>query len=434
MPASDTRVIATTPAVTRLITWPRLPSLRKAAAVMGPGYLVAAGYMDPGNWATGIAAGSEFGYALLGVVIIASLTAVLVQYLALKLGIATGQNLAQVMHSVLPRPLAVASWLMAEVMIIACDLAEVVGTAIGLQLLFGLPLIVGLVITAADVLVLLALEKRGYKGLQALAIVLVGTVVVSFGLELLFVRPNMIQVLGGLAETPLILSHQAMMYLSVGIIGATIMPHNLYLHSHLSAQTQLASSLPAHRTLRLVAFDSMLALTIAAGVNCAILLLAAGFYTRGHRTVTDLFSASHLLSPLLGVGAAGTIFAIALLASGQNSTISATLTGQIIMEGFTGRQVPSWVRRLLTRCLAIVPAVIVVAAFGNASVNQLLIASQVILSLQLPFALWPLIFITSRSRYMGSLVNKRYTTITVVFVGLVISFINGWLIVQAVPR
>ena len=384
--------------------------LRKLLAFFGPGYLVAVGYMDPGNWATSLAGGSAFGYTLLSVVVLSSLMAMLLQALSLKLGIASGRDLAQACRDHYSRPAGIALWGLCEVAIVACDLAEVIGTAIALNLLFGLPLLIGVVLTAADVLLILLLQARGFRWLEAFIITLVVVIFLCFAFEMILSAPAVSGMLGGLLPSPEIVTNPAMLYIAIGILGATVMPHNLYLHSSIVQTRNYGLSEPVKRqAIRLATIDSTLALTIALLINSAILILAAAaFHSAGHSEVAEIQDAYHLLAPLLGVPLASTVFAIALLASGQNSTITATLAGQIVMEGFLDIRLPAWLRRLVTRLLAIVPAVVVTALYGASGTAHLLILSQVILSLQLPFAVVPLVQFTSDRAKMGNFVNPRW--------------------------
>jgi manganese transport protein len=398
--------------------------LRKLLAFLGPGYLVAVGYMDPGNWATSLAGGSAFGYTLLAVVVLSSLMAMVLQALSLKLGIASGRDLAQACRDHYSRPTGLALWGLCEIAIVACDLAEVIGTAIALNLLFGLPLLLGVVLTAADVLLILFLQARGFRWLEAFIIALVTVIFVCFAFEMVVSAPAVSGVLGGLLPSPRIVTDPAMLYIAIGILGATVMPHNLYLHSAIVQTRRFDLTEPAKReAVRLATIDSTLALAVALLINSAILILAAAaFHEAGHSAVAEIQDAYHLLAPLLGVPLASTVFAIALLASGQNSTITATLAGQIVMEGFLDIRLPAWLRRLLTRMLAIVPAVAVTALYGESGTAQLLILSQVILSLQLPFAVVPLVQFTSDRAKMGSLVNPRWlSSLAWVLAGVIIA-------------
>jgi manganese transport protein len=380
-----------------------LPALLR---VLGPAYLVAVGYMDPGNWATDLAAGSTYGFSLLWVVALSSLMAVLLQSLCCRLGIrATGLDLAQACRRLLPRGWVIPLWLLAEVAIVACDLAELVGTALALQLLFGLPLPVGVLVTAFDTLVLLGLQRFGIRRLEALVISLVALVGACFAVEMLLLRPDVASVLGGLVPRMDSLRNSSQLYLAAGILGATVMPHNLYLHSSL-VQTRCWSTGPEmrQRALRFATLDTVIALSLAFLVNASILVLAAGsFHGLPGAPVTNLSEAHRLLSPLLGTTAAGLLFGIALLAAGQSSTLTATLAGQIVMEGFLEVRLPQWKRRLLTRSLALMPAMFTVLLLGDRATGQLLILSQVVLSLQLPFAVLPLVWFCSRRKLMGKM-------------------------------
>jgi manganese transport protein len=380
----------------------KLPSLR-LARIAGPAFLVAIGYVDPGNWATDIAAGSGYGSALLPVVLFAGLAAILLQHLAAKLGIVTGLDLAEASAVRYGPVVRVFLWLAAEAAIIACDLAEVVGTAIAFQLLFGLPLIWGVCLAAGDTLLLLGLQRRGMKPLGALMMAVIIMVALSFCVELVLAAPSPSTMLAQSAGVTRILSDQGMLTIAIGIIGATVMPHNLYLHSALVKQRRSGASTDAR--LRDARRDNLRALGLAALVNAAIVVLAAAVFHRAGLThVTDIADAYHLLGPLLG-SAAGTLFALALLASSQSSTLTGTLAGQIVLEGFTRLRVAPWQRRLFSRLLAVVPAVIVVGAAGPHATTSLLVLSQVALSLQLPFAMLPLLAITGDPRRMGRFAN-----------------------------
>jgi len=406
-----------------------LPTLLR---VMGPAYLVAVGYMDPGNWATDLAAGSTYGYSLLWVVALSSLMAVLLQSLCCRLGIATGLDLAQACRRHLPRGWVIPLWLLAEVAIVACDLAELVGTALALQLLFGLPLPVGVLLTAFDTLVLLGLQRFGIRRLEALVISLVALVGACFAVEMLLLRPDVASVLGGLVPRVDALRNGSQLYLAAGILGATVMPHNLYLHSSL-VQTRRWSTGPEmrQRALRFANLDTVIALALAFLVNASILVLAAGtFYGLPGAPVTDLSEAHRLLSPLLGTTAAGLLFGIALLAAGQSSTLTATLAGQIVMEGFLEIRLPQWKRRLLTRSLALVPAMLTVLLLGDRATGQLLILSQVVLSLQLPFAVLPLVWFCSRRRLMGDLRAPNWLLLLAWITAAAIVVINSALLLS----
>jgi manganese transport protein len=404
---------------------------RKALAFAGPGYMVAVGYMDPGNWATDLAGGARFGYTLLSVILISNLMAILLQALALKLGIATGRDLAQACRDHYSRPVSFVLWVLCEIAIAACDLAEVIGSAIALNLLFDIPLVWGVCLTALDVLLILLLQHKGFRYLEAFVIALVATVGICFGIELLMARPGLAEVVGGLVPRAQIVTNPAMLYIAIGILGATVMPHNLYLHSSI-VQTRkvLPDDASRREAIRFATLDSTVALLFAFFINAAILILAAAtFHQTGHQEVADIGDAYRLLTPLLGTTFASTLFAVALLASGQNSTITGTLAGQIVMEGFLNIRLPAWLRRLITRLIAIIPAVIVTALYGEHGAGSLLILSQVILSLQLSFAVVPLVYFTSQRRKMGVFVNSRLLAATAWAVALAIVGLNAWLLV-----
>ena len=392
--------------------------------------MVAVGYMDPGNWATDLAGGSKFGYTLLSVVLLSNLMAILLQSLALKLGIVTGRDLAQACRDHYSRPVSFMLWVLCEIAIAACDLAEVIGSAIALNLLFGLPLIWGVCVTAADVLLILFLQQKGFRYLEAFVFALVLTVGVCFGVELFLSRPDFAAVAAGLVPSTQIVSNPLMLYIAIGILGATVMPHNLYLHSAIVQTRKVADDPVAKReAIRYATIDSTVALLFAFFINAAILILAASaFHNSGHQDVADIGDAYRLLTPLLGTTFASTLFALALLASGQNSTITGTLAGQIVMEGFLDIRLPPWLRRLITRLIAIIPAVIVTALYGEKGVGSLLILSQVILSLQLSFAVVPLVQFTSDKAKMGAFVNHRATIAAAWTVAVVIMGLNAWLV------
>jgi manganese transport protein len=403
---------------------------RKILAFAGPGYLVAVGYMDPGNWATDIQGGSRFGYTLLSVIVVSSLMAMFLQALSAKLGIATGRDLAQACRDHYSRRTSMVLWVLCEIAIAACDLAEVLGSAVALKLLFGLPLLPGVVITALDVLIVLALQGRGFRLIEAFVVTLIATIAACFAYEILFAQPLWREAAQGLIPRAEIFRNREMLYIAIGILGATVMPHNLYLHSSIVQTRAFGSSVANRReALRYAVFDSTLALSFALFVNAAILMLgAAAFHTRGLHNVAEISDAYKLLSPVLGVSLASTVFACALLASGQNSTLTGTLAGQIVMEGFLNIRLKPWVRRLITRALAITPAVFVIGFAGEGKVTSLIVLSQVILSFQLPFAIIPLIQFTGDRAKMGALVNSRATQITAWVVAGLILFFNGELL------
>jgi manganese transport protein len=404
---------------------------RKLLSFGGPGYLVAVGYMDPGNWATDLAGGAQFGYSLLYVILISNLMAVLLQGLSSKLGIVTGRDLAQACRDAYPRRMAFALWIIAELAIAACDLAEVIGTAIALQLLFGIPLTWGVILTALDVLIILWLQGKGFRVLEAMVIALVAVVGVCFLFELMLSQPPVAAVLKGFIPTPEILVNRDMLYIAIGILGATVMPHNLYLHSSIVQTRKYEETSEGKREAVRYAFaDSTIALTFALAINAAILIVAAAtFHGTANAGVAEIQDAYKLLTPLLGAGAS-TAFALALLASGQNSTLTGTLAGQIVMEGFLNLRLQPWVRRLITRAIAIVPAVIVSILWGASGTAQLLVLSQVILSLQLSFAVFPLVMFTSDRRKMGEFANASWLKFLAYLVAIVIASLNAWLLFQ----
>jgi manganese transport protein len=386
---------------------------RKLLAFSGPGFLVAVGYMDPGNWATDLAGGAKFGYALLFVVMLSNLMAILLQHLCIKLGVATGRDLAQACRDHYSTPTVWFLWILCEIAIAACDLAEVVGSAIALQLLFGIPLVWGCCITALDVLAVLYLQQKGFRYIEALVIMLIATIAACFAAELILSKPNLLGVLSGFVPGSHIIMNQQMLYVSIGIIGATVMPHNLYLHSSI-VQTRKFEQTPEGKgeAIKFATIDSTGALMFALFINAAILVLAASvFHWSGHQDVAEIQDAYKLLSPLLGVGFASVLFAVALLASGQNSTLTGTLAGQVVMEGFLNIRLRPWLRRLITRALAIIPAVFVIGIFGESKTTQLLIASQVVLSMQLGFAVWPLMRFTDERAKMGEFANRLWLKI-----------------------
>ncbi len=406
---------------------------RRALGFLGPGFLISVGYMDPGNWATDIAGGSKYGYTLLFVVMLSNLMAILLQSLALKLGVATERDLAQACRDTYSRRTTLFLWVFAEIAIAACDLAEVVGSAIALQLLFHLPLVIGVVVTSADVLLLLLLQNRGFRRLEALVITLIATIAGLFAVEIVLSRPEWGAIFTNLfVPQASIITNGDMLYIAIGILGATVMPHNLYLHSSI-VQTRDYKRTPEGKreAIRFANIDSATALMLALFVNAAILIVAAAVFHRGgHPEVAEIGDAYKLLSPMLGVGAASTMFAVALLASGQNSTITGTLAGQIVMEGFLHIKLSPWLRRLITRLLAIIPTVIVVLLYGERGTANLLILSQVILSMQLSFAVFPLVKFTSDRTRMGQFVNRAWLKYLSYTVAYFIAALNVWLLVQ----
>jgi manganese transport protein len=398
--------------------------LRRFGAFFGPGYLISVGYMDPGNWATDLAGGAKFGYTLLSVIMLSNLMAILLQALAARLGIVTGRDLAQACRDHFPPVLNIPLWLACEVAIIACDLAEVIGTAIALELLFGIPLVYGALISALDAFLLLYLMGRGFRFLEAFVISLLLIIFGCFAVQIVAAAPPVAAVLAGFVPSPAIVSNPEMLYVAIGIIGATVMPHNLYLHSSI-VQTRAIEPTEAGRrdAIRLATADSTLALMLALFVNAAILIVAAvAFHGTGHADVAEIGDAHRLLSPLLGLTIASTLFAVALLASGVNSTVTATLAGQIVMEGFLRLRIPPWARRLLTRGIAIVPVVTVTALYGESGTAQLLVLSQVILSMQLPFAVIPLVwFVSSRAKMGGFAISRPTAALAWVVAGIILA-------------
>ena len=409
------------------------PDWRTLLRVLGPAYLVAVGYMDPGNWATDLAAGSSYGYQLLWVVGLSSLMAMVLQSLSCRLGIASGLDLAQACAQELPQPLRVPLWLLAELAIVACDLAELVGSAIALHLLVGLPLPWGVALTALDTLLLLLLQRWGIRRLEAVVIALVALVAACFAVELMLLQPPWGEVARGFIPQASTLSDSRKLFLAAGILGATVMPHNLYLHSSLVKSRQWENTAQARSSgLRFSNIDTVVALVLAFLVNAAILVLAGGsFYQRTPMPVADLDEAYRLLTPILGTSIASLLFGIGLLAAGQSSTLTATLAGQVVMEGFLKIQLPPWQRRLITRVVALVPAMVTVIVLGDPGINTLLVLSQVVLSLQLPFAVVPLVIFTASKKRMGDLVAPRAVTVLAALIALVIIGLNVTLVIGA---
>ncbi len=403
---------------------------RHLLAFFGPGYLVAVGYMDPGNWATDIGGGALFGYRLLSVVLISNFLAIFLQALAAKLGIISGRDLAQACRDAYSKPVSVTLWISAEIAIIACDIAEVIGAAIALNLLFHIPLVFGVILTGLDVLLVLALQHKGFRWIESLVIALIATMMVIFAIELVYARPDWFGVAAGFLPRRDIVSNPQMLYLSLGILGATVMPHNLYLHSSIVQTRRHGYSLKElKKSVQSAYADSTVALMLALFVNAAILILAAAaFHDSGHRDIGDIQSAYKLLTPLLGASLATPLFAVALLASGQNSTLTGTMAGQVILEGFTNFQIPAWTRRLISRCIAIVPAIFVISFYGERGMNGLIIFSQVVLSAQLSFAVFPLIQFTGDKQKMGSFANGVATKVIGWSIAAVIAGLNGYLI------
>ncbi|GLS87965.1 divalent metal cation transporter MntH [Cypionkella aquatica] len=415
--------------VHRSVTLPK-GAWRRFAAFLGPGYMVAVGYMDPGNWATSLAGGSKFGYTLLVVALISNLMAIVLQSLCARLAIASGRDLAQACRDAYPRYISIPLWLAAEIAIIATDIAEVIGTAIGLNLLFGIPLELGVLITALDVFLILWLQTKGFRWLEAFIIVLLGVIALCFGIQIALADPVWADVIKGFAPTTEILRNPEMLYLALGILGATVMPHNLYLHSAIVQTRDYGDRIPEKReALKFATIDSTVALCFALLINASILILAAAsFNTSGRTEVAELGDAHQLLGPLLGSGIAPTLFAIALLACGLNSTVTATLAGQAVMEGFLQIRLAPWLRRLITRAIAIVPAAGVTLYYGSAGTGRLLILTQVVLSLQLSFAVVPLVMFTADRAKMGALAAPRWLVALAILIAVVIIALNAKLL------
>ena len=399
---------------------------RKLLSFLGPGYLVAVGYMDPGNWATSLAGGSKFGYALLTIALLSNLMAILLQALCIRLGIASKRDLAQACRDAFPRFVSYPLWLLAELAICATDLAEVIGTAIGLNLLFGIPLEIGVLLTAADVFLILWMQQLGFRYVEAFVVTLFVVIAVCFGIQIAMADPDWGQVIRGFAPTVEIVKNPEMLYLALGILGATVMPHNLYLHSGIVQTRRFGESVPEKReAIKLATIDSTIALTFALLINASILILAAStFHRTGQTDVAELGEVYKFLAPLLGSALAPSLFALALLACGLNSTVTATLSGQIVMEGFLDIRLPPYLRRLLTRAIAIVPAAIVTIWYGAEGTAKLLILSQVVLSLQLPFAIVPLVMFTADKRKMGALVAPTWVTALAALIAVTVITLN----------
>ena len=397
---------------------------RKLVSFLGPGYLVAVGYMDPGNWATSLAGGSKFGYALLTVALLSNLMAILLQALCARLGIGAGRDLAQACRDAFPRAVSWPLWLMAEIAICATDLAEVIGTAIGLNLLFHIPLEIGVLITALDVFIILWMQNLGFRWIEAFVVTLLGVIALCFAVQIAMADPQWSAVIRGFAPTTEIVTNPDMLYIALGILGATVMPHNLYLHSGVVQTRRFGDSVEDRReAINLATADSTIALMFALLINASILILAAATFNKAGKTdVAELDQAHSFLAPLLGSAIAPTLFGIALLCCGLNSTVTATLAGQIVMEGFLDIRLPGWARRLITRAIAIVPAAIVTIWYGEKGTGQLLILSQVVLSLQLPFAVVPLAIFTADRKKLGELVAPRWMTVlAAITAGLIIA-------------
>ncbi len=402
------------------------PAWRRAAAFVGPGYLVAVGYMDPGNWATSIAGGSKFGCTLLFVVLVSNIMAIVLQSLCARLAIASGRDIAQACRDAFPRPVAYALWFLAEVAIIATDIAEVIGTAIGLNLIFGIPLEISVVVTALDVLLILYLQKLGFRWIEALIITLLGVITGCFAIQIALADPDWGLIIKGFAPTTEIITNPDMLYLALGILGATVMPHNLYLHSGIVQTRAYGETIVEKRqALRFATWDSTIALMFAMLINASILILAAAtFYATGRTQIVEISEAHSLLAPLLGVTIAPTLFGIALLCCGITSTVTATLAGQIVMEGLLHIKLPPWLRRLITRGIAIVPAAVITIWYGDSGTANLLILTQVMLSLPLSFAVFPLVLLTANKKKMGALVAPRWLVTVAMLISIVIAALN----------
>lgn len=419
------------PEVHRTIPVPGKGSwMRKMLAFVGPGYLVAVGYMDPGNWATDLAGGAQFGYTLLSVILISNIMAILLQSLTARLGIATGRDLAQACRDHYSKPVSFALWILCELAIAACDLAEVIGSAIALNLLFGIPLIYGVLLTSLDVMLVLLLQSRGFRYIEAIVISLITVIGICFAVEMVLSRPELAGIAQGFVPTKHIISNPEMLYISLGILGATVMPHNLYLHSSIVQTRQYDRTIEGKRSaIRFATIDSTVALMLALFVNAAILILsAAAFHGTANEGVAEIQDAYHLLAPALGTGIASILFGVALLASGQNSTLTGTLAGQIVMEGFLNIRLKPWLRRLITRLIAIIPAVIVIGLYGEKGSTDLLILSQVILSLQLSFAVIPLVKFVGDKRKLGTLAAPKWVLALSWIVAVVIAGLNAYLL------
>jgi manganese transport protein len=407
-------------------TRPTGPTWKKLLAFLGPGYLVAVGYMDPGNWATSLAGGSKFGYALLSIALLSNIMAIILQALCARLGIATRRDLAQACRDAFPRWVSYPLWALAELAICATDLAEVIGTAIGLNLLFGIPLEIGVILTALDVFLILAMQRLGFRYIEAFIVAMLGVIAACFAVQIAMADPDWGQVIRGFAPTVEIVKNPEMLYLALGILGATVMPHNLYLHSGIVQTRAYGRTEPEKReAIKLATMDSTIALMFALLINASILILAAAtFHKTGQTNVAELDQVHSFLAPLLGSLFAPTLFAIALLCCGLNSTVTATLSGQIVMEGFLDIRLPPWMRRLFTRAIAIIPAAIVTIWYGSEGTARLLILSQVILSLQLPFAIVPLVMFTADKRKMGPLLAPRWMTLLAAVIAVTVITLN----------
>lgn len=404
-------------------------SWRTFLAFAGPGLMVAVGYMDPGNWATDIAGGAQFGYTLLSVILISNFFAILLQYLALKLGVATERDLAQACRDHYHPAVSFGLWILCEIAIAACDLAEVIGSALAFNLLFGIPLTVGVLITALDVLLILFFQYKGFRFIESVVAALILVIMGCFIYEMVASHPELFPILKGMIPQLRVVTNPSMLYIAIGILGATVMPHNLYLHSSIIQTRNYPRNDEGKKmAIKFGAIDSTVSLLFAFFINAAILIVAAASFHRGHQDVADITVAYKLLAPVLGAGLASTVFAIALLASGQNSTLTGTLAGQIVMEGFLHIRLKPWLRRLTTRLIAIIPAFIVTEVSGEKGVASLLVLSQVILSMQLSFAVIPLIVFTNDKRKMGRFANRTFTKVVAWIVAAIILVLNLYLL------
>lgn len=409
---------------------------KKLFAFSGPGLLVAVGYMDPGNWATDIAGGAQFGYTLLSVILISNIFAMILQHLALKLGIVTGKDLAQACRANYSRPVNITLWVLCEIAIAACDLAEVIGSAIALNLLFHIPLALGVIITAADVLIILFFQQRGFRYLEIIVASLIFVISGCFLYEIIVSKPDFIPVISGMIPSFEIVKNPEMLYIAIGILGATVMPHNLYLHSSIVQTRNFKKDNAGKKSaIKFATIDSTVSLFLAFFINASILILAAAaFHFSGNQQVADIGDAYSLLSPILGASFASMLFAVALLASGQNSTITGTLAGQIVMEGFLDLKIKPWLRRLITRLIAIIPALIVTIIAGEKGAASLLILSQVILSMQLSFAIVPLIIFTNDKAKMGNFANSFFLNFITLLISICIIGLNVYLVSMAIKE
>jgi manganese transport protein len=412
--------------VFRTVVVPTSGFWKKFFAFFGPGYLVAVGYMDPGNWATSLSGGAQFGYTLLFIAVLSNIMAIILQSLCARLAIATGRDLAQGCRDAFPKFISFPLWIFAELAICATDLAEVIGTAIGLNLLFKIPLEFGVLITALDVFLILWLQNKGFRWIEAFVISLLVVITTCFAIQIFYAKPEWAEVINGFIPTTDIITNPNKLFIALGIIGATVMPHNLYLHSGIVQTRAFGKTLPAKKeALKFITIDSTIALMFAFIINASILILAAAtFHKTGQTNITELGKTHELLQPLLGIAIAPTLFGIALLCCGLNSTVTATMSGQIVMEGFLHIKLPAWLRRLITRLIAIVPAVIVILIYGADKTAFLLILSQVILSFQLPFAIIPLIMFTSSKQKMQKMVAPFWLTVIAIVIAAIIISLN----------